>query len=479
MEYTAPCVPSFQIMASEKRIAESVTTAVKSSRLTEAGGLNNEPYSHSEEWRTVLRITGSKGFAKSTLLSNFLQYVCERKLQGCEAEITEQQIGTHAFGRPAAYNPGDDNIVRNYARILRQRLDDFYAEEGREEAIRIVIPRGSYVPHFERHALPQTQAPLIALPHPPDIPSPFFASPPHERSTAPRSFWADKRARIATTAAAIMLLLVGLYAGRRAWIAFHPEAYTEFWNEVLPPHRPTVVVLADSGVGILQDITGVRIRLHEYADGDTSPLAVAFAQRFPEASFGIDRFKNLTSTADIHSLLALASLPQFAAANPRVRSAQEVRMDDLYGSNAVIVGGRGANPWVELYEPISDFLLEIPGGFRGFQLDARVVLNKSPRTGEATRFSNGFQPDRGYVNHSVISFLPSLDGHGHVLLLWGGNMGSTQAAADFVMDRLSMGPILKQARKADGTLRSFEVLLETRVVGASSPKAEVLLVHYR
>ncbi|HEY9137922.1 MAG TPA: hypothetical protein VIM67_06585 [Terriglobus sp.] len=432
----------------------------------------------SAEWQAVLRITGSHGFAKSTLLANFLRYVCEKKLQGREGEITEQQIGTHAFGRPAAYNPGDDNIVRNYARILRQRLDDFYAEEGREEPLRIVIPRGSYVPHFEPH----TQVPHVAFAHLPEIPSPLSVLPSHhsnEQSTAPRSLWSGRGLRITTIAAAIMLLGVVVYAGRREWIASHPDVYTEFWNEVLPPHRPTVVVLADSGIGILQDFTGVRIRLHEYAFGDTSALSKAFAQRFPEASFGIDRFKNLTSTADIHSLLALANLPQFAVANPRVRSAQEVRMDDLSGSNAIIVGGPRANPWVELYEPVSDFRLEIPGEFRGSQLDARVVLNKSPRTGEATRFSNGYHADEGYVNHSILSFLPSLDGHGHVLLFEGGNMGATQATADFATDRLSMDPILKQARKADGTLRPFEVLLETRVVGASSPKAEVLLVHYK
>jgi len=467
-------------MAEEKRIIESATgtLAAKRSRLVETGSLRAEPYADSAEWQAVLRITGSHGFAKSTLLANFLRYVCEKKLQGREGEITEQQIGTHAFGRPAAYNPGDDNIVRNYARILRQRLDDFYAEEGHEEPLRIVIPRGSYVPHFEPH----TQVPHVALAHLPEIPSPLSVLPSYhsdEQSTASRSFWSDRGLRITTIAAAIMLLVVVVYAGRRAWIASHPDVYTEFWNEVLPPHRPTVVVLADSGIGILQDFTGVRIRLHEYAFGDTTALSKAFAQRFPEASFGIDRFKNLTSTADIHSLLALANLPQFAVANPRVRSAQEVRMDDLSGSNAIIVGGPRANPWVELYEPVSDFRLEIPGEFRGSQLDARVVLNKSPRTGEATRFSNGYHADEGYVNHSILSFLPSLDGHGHVLLFEGGNMGATQATADFATDRLSMDPILKQARKADGTLRPFEVLLETRVVGASSPKAEVLLVHYK
>ncbi len=104
-------------MAEEKRVAESATgtLAAKRSRLAEVTHACNESYTGSPEWQAVLRITGSHGFTKSTLLTNFLRYVCEKKLQGREVEITEQQIGTHAFGRPAAYNPGDDNIATMHA----------------------------------------------------------------------------------------------------------------------------------------------------------------------------------------------------------------------------------------------------------------------------------------------------------------------------------------------------------------------------
>ena len=235
--------------------------------------------------------------------------------------------------------------------------------------------------------------------------------------------------------------------------------------------------MADSGLGIMQDFTGSHIRLHQYASGDLSEIASAFAARYPGAPFGVDRFKNLTSTADVHTLLDLEAIPQFVARKPLVRSAQDIHMDDLSAANAVIVGGPRANPWVDLYEPSSDFRLDIPNDYRGAQLDARIVMNKKPRAGEQTEYPNGYHPETGYVNHSILSFLPSLDGHGHVLLFQGGNMGATQAAADFATDRLSMEPILKQARLSDGTIGPFEVLLETRVIGASSPKATVLLVH--
>ena len=43
---------------------------------------------------------------------------------------------------------GEDSIVRSQARFLRQRLEEYFATEGRDEPIRLTIPKGSYVPEF-------------------------------------------------------------------------------------------------------------------------------------------------------------------------------------------------------------------------------------------------------------------------------------------------------------------------------------------
>src|ERR1700722_3236742 len=99
-------------------------------------------------WKVARRVAASKGFAKSKFLISFILYICEKHLLDQTSEITEQQIGEHVFRRPQGYNPGDDNIVRNYARLLRQRLDEYFTGEGIEETIRIVVPRGGYVPLF-------------------------------------------------------------------------------------------------------------------------------------------------------------------------------------------------------------------------------------------------------------------------------------------------------------------------------------------
>jgi len=99
-------------------------------------------------WQLARRIAASKSFEKSSFLISFLLYVCEQELCGRGQELNEHQIGVKALGRPATYNPGEDNIVRNYARLLRKRLEEYFKTEGKDETLRIDIPRGHYVPVF-------------------------------------------------------------------------------------------------------------------------------------------------------------------------------------------------------------------------------------------------------------------------------------------------------------------------------------------
>ncbi len=94
-------------------------------------------------WKLVCRIAASARFARSPRLTDFLMYIAERSLSGRLDEITEQQIGIHVFGRPTGYDPGNDNIVRSQARLLRKKLEEYFEEEGRAEELILSVPRGA------------------------------------------------------------------------------------------------------------------------------------------------------------------------------------------------------------------------------------------------------------------------------------------------------------------------------------------------
>src|SRR5207245_1279770 len=108
----------------------------------------------------VERILSSKEFQRATRLREFLHYVVDRKLADSAREITEVLIGQRVFGRPPMYNTGEDSIVRTEARILRQRLGRYFSDEGLAELIVLEIPKGSYVPVFQRREPPAPSSPV-------------------------------------------------------------------------------------------------------------------------------------------------------------------------------------------------------------------------------------------------------------------------------------------------------------------------------
>jgi hypothetical protein len=153
-------------------------------------------------------------------------------------------------------------------------------------------------------------------------------------------------------------------------------------------------------------------------------------------------------------------------------------MEDLKNSNVILVGGPHANPWLELFEPGSNFRMEIPlRRLEGMHADERLFINKHPRNGEQAVYANQ-AGNESHLTYALVSFLPSPDGAGHVVLLEGENMAGTHAAGDFLLDERSMETILAKARVRDGGIGPFEVLLEARTVGANAPKARVAVERF-
>jgi len=106
-----------------------------------------------EQHRAELNAVIASGiFAKAPSLALLLEYVCTRYFEGNAAQIKEYNIAVEALGRPTTFDPRQDSIVRVEAFRLRKRLKQYYAEEGAERPLRIVIPPGQYVPQFLENA---------------------------------------------------------------------------------------------------------------------------------------------------------------------------------------------------------------------------------------------------------------------------------------------------------------------------------------
>ncbi|EKF59564.1 hypothetical protein QWE_10087 [Agrobacterium albertimagni AOL15] len=103
----------------------------------------------SEALQRVLR---SRTFARSERLRSFLKFIVEMEQLGLSHQLKGYTIGIDVFSRNHGFDPGTDPLVRVQAGKLRKLLNQFYADEGRDDPLRIRIPLGGYVPVYDRVA---------------------------------------------------------------------------------------------------------------------------------------------------------------------------------------------------------------------------------------------------------------------------------------------------------------------------------------
>ncbi len=106
-------------------------------------------------------ILRSRAFIQSHRIRRFLQFVVEESLLGQPHRLKEYLIGLEVFDRREAFDPRVDSIVRVEARRLRYKLEEYYRSEGREDGIRIVLRKGSYVPIFEYRSAGGSLGPVL------------------------------------------------------------------------------------------------------------------------------------------------------------------------------------------------------------------------------------------------------------------------------------------------------------------------------
>ena len=90
------------------------------------------------------RILCSRCFEHAGRASEFLRFVVGRTLAG-DDRLKGYTIAIHVFGRPREFNAQSDPLVRVEALRLRQRLAEYYAQEGAVDCVRLELPRGGYI----------------------------------------------------------------------------------------------------------------------------------------------------------------------------------------------------------------------------------------------------------------------------------------------------------------------------------------------
>jgi hypothetical protein len=417
------------------------------------------------------RVVASRHFARSPLLSRFLLYIVAETVAGRANEITEHQIGVHVFDRPASYRTVEDNIVRNYARQLRRRLSEYFAEEGAQEELLIDIPLGGYIPVF----VPASGShPAVAPAHGtaisirPEIAA-ADSQPPASRASPG---WPAKRRAAGLLLGSLYTAAIFAIAWFAAvhWRSVAAEAPSDsptapLWSSLFKGPLSTYIVPADAGLNLIEDISRRPMPLASYIHGGYA--GVALPQMDAHSADDL-RTQDFTSFVDLQIISSLARLPEFDPQRAILRFPRDLRLDDLKNANAVIIGSVGSNPWAAIAENNADFRIVYREGMQG-----ATIVNAMPQPGELPEYVSHWN-EPAHETFALISCLPNLEGNGRLLVLQGLDVAGTQAAGEALFHPRAIASILRRAMRRDGTLGYFEVLLRATSIESNATGTQVI-----
>ena len=417
----------------------------------------------------VRDVLASRTFSKATRLSELLGYICRITLDGGTSQLNEQQIGIQVFGRSPSYNAADDSIVRSQARLLRQKLEEYFEHESPHTLEVITVPKGGYVPVFRPRELTNraesSQHAEARMPAPRADELPALLKP-----AAISRVYGMSRNRLPLRCPLLLglsflLALVTWMVVQRGHARTSPADL--LWSGLFQRDQPTLIVPSDDGLVLFQELTHSSVGLSDYLDG-------SYLRRVTPASVGGLAFDpqwfashQYTSSADLNLTLRLSQVPQAALAKVEARNARSLRLDDLKTRNVILIGGPGSNPWVALFADRLNFQLgwDWTSG-EGF------VRNNHPEQKELAIYRDVLVGSTR-KSYGLLAYLPGIDGNKQALLVEGTGMAGTEAAAGFPFGS-SFPAFIRSIGATREVLPDFELLLETTSIGGNAPEAHIV-----
>src|SRR5271165_81559 len=379
-------------------------------------------------WALIERIAASQHLKPSARLCDFLFYVSDCAIREAPEEATEQQIGIRIFHRHPGYNSSEDSIVRTHARLLRQKIAAYFAEEGIGEEFVVDIPKGHYLPVFHPRA-EQVQAASAEIK---PVPTPILTTPDSKTRSIPWKWIAP-----------FLLLPISVACALFLW---HPwsralapqSALDKFWSPFFTDDPPLVIYSNAVFVG-----------------DSTNGLRYAHVQE--QGTLETDKYvETYTGIGELASVYALTTLFDAHQAHFILKRSLLMTWDEAKLRNLIFIGARVENPSLRVLPPATDFTMEAAPG-------TSWVVNHHPKAGEPAIYS---RPEHPFTtDYATLALLPGIQPGTRVLVFSGLTTFGTQAAVEYLCRPESVAELLKLITGPKGEIRPFEAVLETTIGG--------------
>ena len=425
-------------------------------------------------------ILNSVPFKRSERHSRFLRFVCESTLKGDALKLNEYLIAHEVFDRGDDYSSGEDSVVRRQAFSLRQKLQEYYANEGARDSVRIDLPVGRYVPTFSsgaslRQPAPAEPAAVIITSENIEPPRPEAVVTPALTRPAVPAWWFA-----AALAVAAVLLAIGWTMGVRSVRNPPDRALAEIWGPWLTDPQGAVICFSNPLTTVVHPAD-----LPLPAGSKPHPVQLNQAQEeefwrqldLPPHGFiylypGIGHAK----MGEAFGSIAMTAFLTRAGVPVSATQSRFLNWDDFRSKNLILLGHDDANRWLD---PI---LSKLPLRLAHGQGEKpRRVINTNPHRGELPEYwpsSAATSMDRP-EDYALVSMIGGIDDRHRLLLINGVNTEGTQIAQEFLTDVVSVRRLLTMLRQIAPRHYGpwhFQILLHTDVRDNVPTRVNIVIV---
>src|SRR5258708_8189811 len=187
----------------------------------------------------VDRILQGGTFRNAPSSRRLLKYLVDHSLSGDADQLKEYTIGVDAFHKAGDYDPRLDSTVRIQIGRLRQKLAEYYREEGKDDELVVDLPKGRFSLICEPRSAPVAAAGVAE-----EAPEPAL-----ETTALSRSPW--RLAAFALAGLCVMMMAVAIYCysklrtAQDASAALWSSDLAELWRPFLNTGRPLVIAVGN------------------------------------------------------------------------------------------------------------------------------------------------------------------------------------------------------------------------------------------
>jgi hypothetical protein len=407
----------------------------------------------------VDRIVHSDEFRGSEVLCRLLIYLAEKAASGEADKLKEYVVAIEGLGRPASYDPQQNSAVRIQVGRLRQKLAEYYRNEGVNDPLILDLPKGRFRLVYERRKI--TPEPLQVFAIPSALPPPEAES--SLRGAIGRSYtiwWA-----IAATAAlslGIGFALRGLIA--KSTVAASSMPLTQWtpetdmlWGSFVNSKRPLLVLIEDPLFVELHSNPGVYYRdrsLNQWSEIEHSQTMQSLSTTLK--SSGMQPSHYYTAFGEVQAAFQLGRLlgprlPLFS-----LGKASQVSWQQMSDNNVIFVGVENLFFEQAGALPIAPQLVPVLNG----------VKNSQPAPGEQSLYRDEYQtaPTETGIVYALVTHLPGPLGSNDVDSFTSNRSAGYVAAVQAFADPISARSLVKKLKASSGgnMPRYYQVVLRVR-----------------